>query len=240
MLRSILVTALVLVAFLTSAQDKEVGQLQSKEKQPTARQIFSSHYAFKYQAALRYNDYRVAKDALYSLLVENPQNDSILYSLSALYFQMQQYASAALTSNDLVTRNENHIGGLEVNANSLEQLGAKDKALDKYESLYLLTDEVQVLYKIAFLQYELGRYAESMTNADILLGKKELEEMSAVFQTTSSEQKEYPIKVALYNLKGLVYQEQGDKAKAKEFYNKALEIAPDFAMAKENLASVDK
>lgn len=233
------ITALFLLISIAAFSQSGEPAMQSKDKQPTARQIFSNHYAFKYQAALRYNDYRVAKDALYSLLVENPQNDSILYSLSAVYFQLQQYASAALTANDLTARNPNHTGGLEIAANSLENLGAKDKALDKYESLYLNTDDYQVLYKIAFLQYELGRYQESITNADILLAKKETEEMNAVF-TENNEQKEYPIKVALLNLKGLINKAQGNAATAKDFFQQALAIAPEFALAKENLAELEK
>lgn len=238
MLRSTLTALIILVSTFAFAQSGEPTP-QSKEKQPTARQVFSNHYAFKYQAALRYNDYRVAKDALYSLLVENPKNDSILYSLSAIYFQMQQYASAALTANDLSARNPEHVGALEIAANSLENLGAKDKALEKYESLYLQTDNYQILYKVAFLQYELGRYKESLTNADILLSKKETEEMNAVFNE-DNEQKEYPIKVALLNLKGLINKEQGNTATAKDFFQQALTIAPEFLLAKENLASLEK
>mgnify|MGYP001052191222 CR=1 FL=1 len=238
MLKSKLTLFFILITSLAFAQNED-STTQSEEKPQTARQVFSNHYAFKYQAALRYNDYRVAKDALYSLLVENPQNDSILYSLSAIYFQMQQYASAALSANDLTSRNPDHTGGLEIAANSLENLGARDKALDKYESLYLKTDDYQVLYKIAFLQYELGRYPESLTNADILLAKKETEEMNAVFSENEA-QKEYPIKVALLNLKGLINKAQGNTATAKDFFQQALEIAPEFALAKENLASLEK
>jgi len=239
MLRSFLSILVLCVVVGANAQEEKPKQ-DNAPKQSTARQVFSTHNAYKYQAALRYNDYAVAKNALYSLLIENPQNDSILYSLSALYYQMQQFASAALTANDLIARNSEHVGALDIAASSLEKLGAKDKALDNYETLYLKTDDIQVLYKIAFLQYELGRYAESKTNVDILLGKEGLEEMSAVYNTTDNQQKEYPIKVALLNLKGLISQEQGDKTKAKEYFNEALAIAPDFALAKENLDALNK
>lgn len=234
-----LITILALSLFAISTNAQETGNQSQQPKAPTAGQVLTSHYARTYQVALRYNDYSVAKNALLNLLVENPQNDSILYSLSALYFQMQQYASAALSANDLVARNPEHLGALEIAANSLESLGATDKALDSYESLYLKTDDFQVLYKIAFLQYEVGRYQESLTNADILLGKKQAEELTAYF-TIGKEQKEFPLKVALINLKGLVQKELGNNDKAKELFLEALKMSPEFTIAQENLASLSK
>lgn len=228
---SILVS-LVLLSIASIAQDKPA------QNQPSAGQVLSLHYARTYQAGMRYNDYDIAKHALYNILVENPQNDSIMFSLSLLYFQMQNYASAALTAKDVMTLNPEHLSAMEVAAISYENLGVKDKALETYESLYLKTDDVQTLYKMAFLQYELKSYAESKTNADILLNKKEIAELKAVFDEGDDKQTEYPIKVALLNLKGLIAQAQGDKKTAEALYQQALGISPDFQMAKDNLASL--
>ena len=83
---SILAT-LVLLSVGSFAQDNPA------QNQPTAGQVLSTHYARTYQAGMRYNDYGIAKHALYNILVEYPQNDSILFSLSYLYFQSQNYAS---------------------------------------------------------------------------------------------------------------------------------------------------
>ena len=79
-----LVIALLSVVSSFSSLAQEA---QPKQQQLTASQLLSLHYARTYQAAMRYNDFGVAKHALYNILVENPQNDSILYSLSLLYFQ---------------------------------------------------------------------------------------------------------------------------------------------------------
>lgn len=236
-LRSALsVLLLTLVCGTVYSQDTPSEQ----QKAPSAGQILSSHYARTYQMALRYNDYAMAKNALYNLYVENPQNDSILYSLSALYLQSGQYASAAISAQDVLQMRPEHPGAVEIMAVSYENLGLKDKALDSYESLYLKTDDYQTLYKIAFLQFELGRYNESKTNADILMSKKEAEDLKVVFDAGNNEQKEYSIKVALLNLKGLIAKAQGDKATAKKYFEEALKIAPDFTLAKENLQNIDK
>ncbi len=213
---------------------------EGENQQPTAAQIFSSHYARTYQVALRYNDYNVAKHALYNLLVENPQNDSILYSLSLLYIQGQQYASAVLSAKDILAIKPDHTGALEIAAISYENLGIKDKALDSYEKLYLNTDDYQTLYKMAFLQYDLGRHNEAKTNVDILLEKKETEELKSVYTLANNEQKEFPIQVSLLTLKGMISKATGDKEAARKLYNEALSLAPDFELATQELQELDK
>lgn len=235
-MRYLLITVLIVVTGIVKGQD----QPEATQSQPTAGQVLSMHYLRTYQAGLRYNDYGVAKQALYNIIVENPQNDSLLYSLSLLYFQSQNYTSAALTANDVLTLNPENISAIEIAAISFNNIGAKDKALEKYETLYLKTDDYQALYKMAFLQYELKKLAESKTNADILLGKKEAGELKAVFNDAEGNQIEYPIKVALLNLKGLIAQEEGDKAAAENFYKQALAISPDFQVVIDNLASLKK
>lgn len=207
-------------------------------QQPTAGQVLSAHYSKTYQAALRYSDYDVAKSALYDLMVENPQNDSILYSLALIYYQSKNYASAGLVAKDLLTMTPDNLAAMEIAAVSFENIGAKDKALEQYETLYLKSDNFQILYKMAFLQYELKKYTESKTNADILLGKKETKEAKGVFNDKEGNQKEYPAGAALYNLKGLIALAEEDKSNAKSFFNKALEMAPDFQLAKQNLESL--
>lgn len=234
-IKSVFIILLTLTAGLLNAQD------QTEEQKPlTPAQIYYTQQALTYQAAVRYNDYDVAKHALYNLYVANPQNDSILYSLSVLYVQSQQFPSAILTAKDILVLKPGHAGALEISGVSYENLGLKDKALESYESLYLKTDNYQTLYKIAFLQFDLQRYAEALTNVDILLGKKETEEATAVFATEDKKEKEYPIKVALTNLKGMIKKGQGDKPAAKTLFEETLKMAPDFVMAKNNLTELDK
>jgi len=234
-IKSTLIVFLTLTAGLLNAQE------QAKEQNElSTAQIFYTQQALVYQAATRYNDYDVAKQALYNLYIANPQNDSILYSLSVLYAQSNQFPSAILTAKDILTLKPDHTGAMEIAGVSYENLGLKDKALENYESLYLKTDDYQTLYKIAFLQNDLERYTEALTNVDILLGRKESEEATAVFATEDKKEKEYSIKVALLNLKGLIKKGQGDTAAAKVSFNEALKIAPDFVLAKQNLAELNK
>jgi tetratricopeptide (TPR) repeat protein len=199
--------------------------------------VLTQHFARKYATALQWNDYEVAKDALYDLIIENPGNDSLIFDLAVYYYQNQKSPSAILVSNELLARNPKNIGALEIAAGGYETLGVLDKSLQNYESLFLLTNNnIGTLYKMAFLQYRLKRYKESGASADIILAHKDVESLKASYTAADNKQKEYPIKVAVINLKGMLALEQGDKAGAKKMFEQVLAMAPDFALAKENLA----
>jgi tetratricopeptide (TPR) repeat protein len=259
MKRSFVLWILISLVSFTFAQKKKKGekdapkQEQAPVQQPVVQSApvkqtpkdsipkvntFVQHYAMKYATAVQWSDYDVAKDALYDLIVLNPGNDSLIYDLAIFYYQNQKYPSAVMVSQELLKRNPKNTGALEIAAVGYENLGVSDKALQSYESLYLLNNNSATLYKMAFLQYRLKRYKESNTSADILLASKEAEALKITYNDASNKPKEYAMKVALLNLKGMVAQDQGDKVNAKKFYDQALAIAPDFGLAKDNLSKL--
>jgi len=255
-IRNLFLIGLVLLSTVTFAQKKKKGEEQRKMEDPAPTLApatkpepakkdslprvnpLTQHFARKYAAALQWNDYEVAKDALYDLIIENPGNDSLIFDLALYYYQNQKSASSVLVSSELLKRNPKNAGALEISAGGYEALGVMDKALQNYESLYLITDNVGTLYKMAFLQYQMKRYKESETTADIILSRKEIDTMTASYNGADGKAKEYPIKVAVINLKGLVALDQGDKINAKKLFQQVLVLAPDFALAKENLAKI--
>ncbi len=256
-IRNVLLIVLILFSTLSFAQKKKKGQEQrAMEPVPTAAQPevkkpepvkkdslprvspITQHFARKYATALQWNDYEVAKDALYDLIIENPGNDSLILDLAVYYYQNQKSASSVLVSNELLARNPKNIGALEISAAGYEALGVLDKSLQNYESLYLLTNNVSTLYKMAFLQYRMKRYKESETSANIIMANKEADGMKASYNGADGKSKEYPIKAAVINLKGMLAFEQGDKIGAKKLFQEVLAKHPDFVLAKENLAKI--
>lgn len=242
----------IVIIFLISGLSMAAGAQTQKQpakaepaKTPTtqpAKQAVSpltEHFYKKYITALQWSDYEVAKDALYDLIIENPANDSLIFSLAFYYYENEKFASAVLVSQQLLARNPKNIPALEISAVGYEVMGVPDRSLQNYESLYLLTNNVNTLYKMSFLQYDLKRFTECLATIDILLAKPELDALKVTFNDVENKPKEYPMKVSVLNLKGLAVQEQfGDKAAAKKLFEEALAIAPDFIMAKQNLAKV--
>lgn len=206
----------------------------------TAR-ILIDHYSRKYSIATRWGDYDEAKDALYDLIAEFPGNDSLIFALAYFYFENQKFANVAVVCNDLLARNSRNGAALELSAVSYENLGIKEKSLQSYESLYLLTSNSATLYKMASLQYDLKRYGEALTNSDILLTKPGIDSLNVQYTDIKDNKqtpKEHPLKAALHNLKGLAYKAQGDTANARKSFEEAIKIDPKFEAAKQNLTSL--
>ena len=229
--KAILVLMLVLVSDFTFAQ--ETTEAVSK---PVTQSSFYQHHLRKYAIAARWNDYEVAKNALYDLILMNPSNDSLIYTLAVYYYDNQQFASSMLVSQELITRSPKNINFLHLAASASEEIGVLDRALQSYESLYLLTNDIPILYKITYLQLDLKRFTECAANVDILLTKPEIDELKIVSNDAKNEQKEYSMRIAILNLKGLVTMELGDKVGARKYFEEALSKAPDYLPAKQNLA----
>lgn len=253
-MRHVILLLIVFISFSTFAQRKKKGEEAKptvaepvaqevkkaepvkKDSVPPPVDVLTEHFARKYATAVQWNDYDVAKDALYDLIVRNPQNDSLIFDLAVFYYQNEKAASAVLVSKELLSRNPKNVGALEISASGFETLGVLDKSLQNYESLYLLTSNTSIMYKMAFLQYRLKRYKESTASTDILLASKDIDTSKVSFNGADGKPKEFSMRVAVINLKGMIALDQGDKIAAKKMFEQALTIAPDFAIAKEGLA----
>src|SRR5690554_943731 len=191
-----------------------------------------------YQMALRYNDPSIAKARLYDLIERNPENLRYRELLANIYFDMEQFSSAALVAMDILQINDKNINALEIAAYSLEQLGALDRALPHFESLHLLSGDLFSLYKTSYLQYSLKKYDEALNSVNMLIKNKKSEEEMLAFPKKDNTTQEVSMQVAALNLKGLIYREQGNKAEAKAAFDEALKASPDFELAKDNLAGL--
>ncbi|GAB3223063.1 hypothetical protein J0A67_10870 [Algoriphagus aestuariicola] len=187
-----------------------------------------------YQIAMSYSDPSIAKAKLFDLMVRNPEDIRYREALANLYFDAQQFASAALVSMDILKINDKNIGALEIAAYSLEQLGALDRALPHFESLYLLTGDNFSLYKSAFIQYNLKRYEEAMNSVTMLVKNAKADEKIG-FPKSQTETQQVAMKAAALNLKGLIYLDQNSKTEAKTAFNEAIALDSSFEQAKENL-----
>ncbi|MDN3689334.1 tetratricopeptide repeat protein [Cyclobacterium jeungdonense] len=191
-----------------------------------------------YSLAMRYNDVSVAKIKLYELMERNPRNLSYAETLASLYFEMEQYGSAALVSLDILERNDKSLTGLEVAAFSLEQLGALERALPHFESLHLLSGDLFSLYKTGYLQYTLKKYEEALNSVNMLIKDNKSTEQKLNFPTGENNMQEVSMAAAAQNLKGLIYKDQGSTEEARAAFEEALVLSPEFQLAKENLGEL--
>lgn len=193
-----------------------------------------------YTLASQFNDPAVARMALYNILFFSSDQTSVLDSLALMYYDMNRLTSVALVTRENLKINPNNEVALELGAIALSQLGAKDQALDNYEKLFLKNNDSRTLYQVAFLQYELKRFEESATSAEILLKRDDIDELKMSFVKLDQTQQQIPMRAALLNLKGLLAQEKSDIEGAKGFFLEALKVAPGFEVAQANLSKAGK
>ncbi|NJN25429.1 MAG: tetratricopeptide repeat protein [Cyclobacteriaceae bacterium] len=212
-----------------------VFSLAQAQSQEVKKSQLYKHYQMKYVFGMKYNDNEVAKDALYSMIAMDPNDDSLKMRLCYYYFDQNKFVSSLFVSADLLQRYPDNIDALRINALSYENMGVRDKAADAYESLYLKTNDVGVLYQLAILQFELERYSESKTNLDIIIKNPESKTMKLNFPLENNSQQEVTLEAAAYNALGMLENQQGNKEEAKKNFNKALEINPEFFLPGQNL-----
>lgn len=223
-----------LTAMLTLAQEQE------RQGSPLDSLPFDvQKQAFIYSTAARYSDPMISRMALYNLLAYNPANTAIMDSLALSYIDYQQYASAVLVAQDALRINPNDMLATEIAAVAFENLGLADRAVTYYETLNLNKADINTLYKISFLQFQLKRFGEARTNCDILIGDEEVAKTTLLFQKNQNENQEVSMLAGIYRLKAMVEEEAGNIDQARANYNKALEIAPDFAIAKLQLEKLN-
>lgn len=197
------------------------------------------HYQMKYVHAMKYNDWRTAVGALYDIVVLDPADDSVKLNLSYLYFDNGVFPSALFVANDVLARNSQNEDALNISAACYENMGLKAKAIENYETIYLNNNDINVLFRIAALQYELGRMAEAKNNAKIISTSSRAKEVKLTFPTSDEKQQEIPLTAAALNLMGVIEKDQGNTAQAREHFNQALAIAPDFDLVKQGLKELE-
>lgn len=221
------------VAYTLSAQSQEIAPGDSIPWELRKQ-------SFIYNTALQFNDPLVARIALYNLLAENPGNSALYDSLAISYLEYNQSASAALVAQQAIRINPNDLFAVEVAAAGFDQVGAKDKSLVNYEKLYLNNQDINTLYKIAFLQYELKRFTEATTSLDIIIEDTEAKESTIVFPTTDRQGQEVALDIAAHRVKAMIEEAKGNTEVAKVKYLEVLEMYPGFQVVQQQLRELTK
>ncbi len=223
MKRTALIITLLTLSIVLKAQDEEFKKQQ-----------------FIYEKAVGFNDIDAAKNALYNMIYLKPNNLGLLDSLSLLYYEQKNWISAGIVAQESAGKDPNNQLALELAATSFENLGLADKALEFYEPLYLKNNDINTLYKIAFLQYRMKSYNDALTTADIIINDARSNEMQLVFSKSDNTQQNVSMKAAAYRLKGLVEFERKNNDQALLHLEKALEASPEFEIVQQAVNELKK
>lgn len=192
-----------------------------------------------YKNALKNYDLQAATVALYTMQALKPERTDLNDSLALLYFAGERYPQAYLIGEAIVKENPKRNDILELVAVSKQNLGLVKEALSDYEKLYAAEKSVFYLYQMGTLQYQLKRYGECVASLDQIIGNADADKQKVNIRVQSGSQ-DVPMKAAAYNVKGICAMELNQAEAAKQYFTKAVELAPDFVLAKGNLEAMDK
>ena len=231
----------VIIILLFCFTDQILYAQKSKKVSQKSKANNSESYVIQkqiYQMSLKYVDLNVARHALYQMIAINPQDTSLKDSLAILYFKSGRFTSCILVSIDILKTNKNNAPIIEIKAISEQNLGLLIEALNDYERLNTLSENVIFLYRIAFLQYKLKRYGECKNTIEQLLAKPETDKQGITIMMADGNQQIVPLKAAVLNIKGVVFMDMNEVDKAKICFSEALNIFPDFMLVQDNLKSL--
>ena len=194
-----------------------------------------------YATALKYYDLNVAISALYNAMAVKPDRKDLRDSLALLYFAGERYGQAYTLGEEILKENPKRNDILEMVAVSKQSLGLIKDALADYEKLFAAEPkQVFYLYQIATLQYQLKRYGECVASLDQIIANEASAKQNVNIRNSNNTSQSVPMKAAALNVKGIVAMDLNQDANAKEFFNQALQLFPDFALAKGNLATLSQ
>jgi len=193
----------------------------------------------KLKQALAFGDKTVAANTMYSIIMLEGPKSVYKDSLAYLYFNDRNFISCFLVTNDILKNNPGNLDLLEMNAISLESMGATEKAVESYQNLFAKTNNNYHAYKLAGLQFGLGKFEEayvSIKKADKLPDDGSVK---ITFQVNKNYNQNVNLKAAIAYLEGIIAENLNKKAEAKISFERAIKLFPEFVLAKTKLDALN-
>lgn len=201
-------------------------------------------YKKAYYMALRCGDAQAAVNSLYLIIAEEGDLSPYKDSLLLMYFDMASFVQCERVATELVKTYADSIEKgkkltqLEILAISQASLGKVKEAIESFDKLLSKTNEMYHAYRLAELQYTYKRVGEALQSTMRAENLTNSMKAPVKLEVEKNKVQEVKLEAAVLNLKGYILLEEypDKKAEAIAAFTKALEIQPDFILAKNNLA----
>ncbi len=208
------------------------------QKNTTTSNVVSTNKTI-YAKAVEYGDLNTAIVAAHTILANSPSDYYYMDSLVSLYYVQGNSVAAVNVGNAILEAAPQNVVVREMVANSLISLGMNGDALVHFNDLYSRTGNLVYLYNVATTEFNMKNYTECGLTIEKLLKASNNMDKVSITNADGNEQ-QVPIKAAAYNIKGAIAIEVKNNAIAKQSFEEALKIAPDFTLAKNNLEALNK
>ncbi|MCA9329795.1 tetratricopeptide repeat protein [Candidatus Saccharibacteria bacterium] len=189
----------------------------------------------QYKQAVQYADGSAATTALLALIVKG--QTQYKDTLALVYNRAGMFTQSYLVAKELLEKDPaNKKELLELQAQNTSQLGATQDAVGfKDQLLEIDATSSWYHYQKSLLLLNAKKYEACLETTNEALAVEDPKQMQLTVEGTLGENITIPVKAELYNIKGLAHYQLKDNEAAKEAFNKALAIAPEYKTANLNL-----
>lgn len=201
-----------------------------------AQSLFESQQEV-YKQAMIYQDYQVAKNAVYTMIALEPKRIGLKDTLADVYFQAQDFSQCIKVCNDVLKQNSQQLYVREIKAISLQKLQDIKGAIREYEELYKQSNLLNYGYSLMILQYQMKRYGECEELIQLLFkhAKIETEIIQVSTQFVHQPYQKILLKATLFNMLGVISMDMNKNEQAQNYFEQALKISSNFLLAQNNL-----
>jgi tetratricopeptide (TPR) repeat protein len=179
-------------------------------------------------------DWPTAIVAIHQLLEKDPSNTFLQDSLAAMYLRTGQAATCLAWCQRCLQTRPDAPFLLAIAGQLALDAGQIPAALTHWERLLQLRPSAYYHYQVAALQFRLGRYGECATALNQLAADAAVRD-AWIHLSWEGGEGDVPLLAAVYNLQGNLDGAMGRRKEARKAFRAALDLAPEFGLAKGNL-----
>jgi tetratricopeptide (TPR) repeat protein len=182
-------------------------------------------------------DINTAVIALNYYIAEVGTNTPYADTLAMMYMQTGSFAQCYYWADKRLVAKPEDNNLIELKAMCLDKLGEPKEAITLFEKLLLKTKSPYHAYKLMELQYGIKRLAECVATGNAAERLQYKPEYTMTYSIGEQTGRTY-LQASMYNIQALALYDLDKKAEAKTYFQKALALDSNFALAKQNLAAV--
>jgi tetratricopeptide (TPR) repeat protein len=211
--------------------------LASAQKADTTKQ---NEYLSLYRRALNYNDLGSAAYAVGAYLHHGGAanfNDT----LALIYYNMNNLGGAYKLAGEINEKDPKNATALTLLADISGRAGEVKKSLEWYEKLIEVSPSPYNQYQLATKQFLLERNLECKQSLQkVIADSAQAKEQMVRLDIGEGYGEDVPVLAAAMNMMGAIAYKEKDNALAKDWYQKAVNVFPQFVIAKQNLEELNK
>lgn len=188
-----------------------------------------------YHQAIKYNDMGTAASALTSYLYAGG-DASYQDSLAIVYYNLNNLNGAYRLASELYEANNKNTTALTLLADISGRGGETKISLEWYEKLCVLSPSAYNYYQLGSKQFILERKLECRQSLlKVLADSVEASRQAVSLEVSNGYLEQVPVLAAAYNMLGVMAFQDKKTEEAAMLYSKAMAIAPNFLIGKQNL-----